>query len=176
MADKILILTLSKSGFTKRYAEMISKEVECTLADFKDATPEMMSSYDTVVFGSRAHAGIFQGYKKAKAMFEKSTAKKFIVFSTGAGPNSGEKTITEFWKNNLSADDLEKIPHFYMQSGLCYDKLPFGDKAMLKVAGFAIKRKKNKTEDEKAFEKAISGSYDISSKEYAMPLIEFLKK
>jgi len=52
----------------------------------------------------------------------------------------------------------------------------FGDKAMMKVASIMIGRKKKKTEDEKAFEKAISGSYDISSKEYAVPLIDLLRK
>lgn len=176
MADKILILTISKTGFTKRYAEMIAEEVECTLADFKGATPEMMSSYDTVIFGSRAHAGMFEGYKKAKTMFDQCTAENFIVFATGACPNDGEKIISEFWMNNLGADGLEKIPHFYMQSGLCYEKMPFGDKLMMKAASVMIKRKKNKTEEEKAFEKAIAGSYDISSKEYAMPLIEFLRQ
>lgn len=176
MADNILILVNSKTGFTKRYAEMIAEEVTCTLDDFKNATPEMMSSFDTVIFGSRAHAGMFEGYKKAKAMFDKSTAKNFIVFATGACPNAGEKIISEFWQNNLGADELDKIPHFYMQSGLCYEKMSFGDKAMMKVATVMIKKKKNKTEEEKAFETAIAGSYDISSKEYALPLIEFLKK
>lgn len=176
MNNKILITTLSKTGFTRKYAEMIAEEIPCTLADFQKTTPETMSSYDTVVFGSRAHAGMFLGYQKAKTMFEKSTAKNFIVFSTGASPNGAAITIAQFWENNLGADDLKKIPHFYMQSGLCYEKMGFGDKAMMKVASIMIGRKKKKTEDEKAFEKAISGSYDISSKEYAVPLIDLLRK
>lgn len=38
-----------------------------------------------------------------------------------------------------------------------------------------MKRKKNKNEDEKNISQAISHSYDISSKEYIMPLISLLR-
>ena len=38
-----------------------------------------------------------------------------------------------------------------------------------------LKRKKEKSDEEKMMEKMIAGSYDISSKEYAGPLISFLK-
>ena len=35
MNNKILITTLSKTGFTRKYAEMIAEEIPCTLADFQ---------------------------------------------------------------------------------------------------------------------------------------------
>lgn len=174
MAKKILVIYKSKTGFTKRYAEMIAEEVTCTLMDYKDASVKSISDYDIIVFGSRAHAGMIDGYKKAKELFQKSGAGNFVVFVTGASPNAAEDVIDQFWKNNLTLDELEKIPHFYMQSGLSYERMTFSDKAMMKVASVMIKNKKNKDANDIAFEKAISSSYDISSKEYVKPLVSFL--
>lgn len=173
--NRIIVIYKSSTGFTKKYAEMIAEEIECTLADYKTITAEILSEYDTVVFGSRAYAGMIDGYKKAKELFQKSKTHKFILFVTGATPNAAEDIITEFWKQNLTADELSEIPHFYMQSGLCYEKMSFGDKLMMKAASLIIKNKKDKNSYDKEFEQAITSSYDISSKTYIEPLVSFLK-
>lgn len=175
MENKIIIIYKSSTGFTKKYAEMIAGEIECTLADFKIVTAEMLSGYNTVVFGSRAHAGMIDGFKKATDLFCKSQADKFILFVTGATPNDSAEIIEEFWKQNLSREQLSEIPHFYMQSGLCYEKMSFFDKLMMKAATVMIKKKKDKSPSDKAFEQAIASSYDISSKAYIEPLVSFLK-
>lgn len=174
--NKIIVIYKSSTGFTKKYAEMIAEEVECTLADYKTISAKTLSEYDTVVFGSRAHAGMIDGYKKVKEMFQKSKARKFVLFVTGATPNAAEDVIAEFWKQNLTADELSDIPHFYMQSGLCYEKMSFGDKLMMKAAAVMMKNKKNKSSADEEFERAIATSYDISSKAYIEPLVSFLKK
>lgn len=80
---KILVTYKSKTGFTKIYAEMIAKEVNCDLIDFKEITVEKMSNYDVVVFGGGLYAGMVNGLKKAKELLGKSSAKKFVVFATG---------------------------------------------------------------------------------------------
>ena len=115
---KILVTYKSKTEFTKRYAEMIAKEVDGEILDFKDVTAAKMSEYDVVVYGGGLYAGMINGYKKAKEMFEKSSSKKFVLFATGGTPNEATKEIDEVWKNNLSAEELESIPHFYMQGGI----------------------------------------------------------
>lgn len=173
--NKIIIIYKSSTGFTKKYAEMIAEEIECDLADYKSATAKMLSQYDTVVFGSRAHAGMIDGYKQVKELLQNSATDRFILFVTGAAPNSETDIITKFWEQNLTADELTKIPHFWMQSGLCYEKMSFSDKLMMKVFSFMLKHKKEKEPYEKNFEQAISSSYDISSKAYAEPLISFLR-
>lgn len=174
--NKIIVVYKSSTGFTKKYAEMIAEEINCTLADYKTVNVKMLSEYNTVVFGSRAHAGLIDGYKKAKELFQKSEANKFVLFVTGATPNTAEDVIEEFWKQNLTADELSEIPHFYMQSGLCYEKMSFWDKLMMKAAALIIKNKKDKDSNDKAFEQAITNSYDISSKTYIEPLVSFLKE
>ncbi len=41
-----------------------------------------------------------------------------VVFATGATPLAAEDTVNTIWKANISKEELMKIPHFYMQSGL----------------------------------------------------------
>lgn len=144
--------------------------------EYRKATAELMSEYDTVVFGSRAYAGRIDGYQKAKEMFQKSGAGQLVVFVTGATPNTEEQVIKDFWKQNLTDDELQKIPHFYMQSGLCYEKMSFADKLMMKGLRAMLKKKKDKSQEEQMMERMIAGSYDISSEEYVRPLISYLKR
>lgn len=176
MNKNILTVYKSATGFTRKYAEIIGEALPCTVMDYRSVTAQTLSEYDTVVFGSRAHAGMFDGYKKMREMFQKSGAKHLVLFMTGAAPNTAEETIAELWKQNLSAEELSQIPHFYMQAGLCYERMPFSDRMMMKVAAVMIKKKKNKSDSDRAFEEAISGSYDISDKKYAEPLISFLRE
>lgn len=171
MNKNILTVYKSTTGFTRKYAEIIGEALSCTVMDYRSVTAETLSEYDTVVFGSRAHAGMFDGYKKMRGMFRESGAKHLVLFMTGATPNTAEEIVAELWKQNLSADELAQIPHFYMQAGLCRERLPFVDKMMLKAAAVMLKKKKDKGDEEKAFEKAISESYDISDRKYAEPLI-----
>ena len=82
--------------------------------------------------------------------------------------------IGEMWKNNLSEEDMKKIPHYYLESGICYEKMNFADKMMMKAFRHMMKKKNDKTEYEEALAKAIEQSYDNSSPENARPLIEKL--
>lgn len=171
---KILVIYKSKTEFTKRYAEIIAKEVDGYLLDFKEVTVEKMSEFDVVVYGGGLYAGMVNGLKKAKEMFEKSSAQKIVVFATGGTPNKVTEKIDEVWKNNLSAEELESIPHFYMQSGICYEKMSFPDRTLMKMMSNFLSKKQKKDSSEEGFEQAIKYSYDISSKKYAEALINYL--
>lgn len=176
MSKSILILYKSKTGFTKKYADMIAEETGGTAMDFKEGTPELLSSFDRVLLGSRMHAGQIDGLPKVRRLFLKSSVRLSALFVTGAMPITERKTIEEMWKNNLNREELSFLPHFYLQSGLCYEKMNFTDKAMMKVFSFMLKRKNNKTPDEIGFAEAIAHSYDISSREYLGPLLKHLSE
>jgi len=171
MENKAVVIYRSRTGFTKRYAEMIASETGCALEDFQKASAEKISQYQTVIFGSRLHAGQIDGWKKAKAMIQKSGIKRVILFAVGGMPDSAEEVIAEMWKNNLSAEEMEQIPHFYLPGGLCYEKMGILDKTMMKAAAVVMGRRS----DDEVFRKMISQSYDISSREYITPLVGLLK-
>ncbi len=171
---KILVIYKSKTEFTKRYAEIIAKEVEAELLDFKFVTAEKMSEFDIVVYGGGLYAGMINGFKKAKEMFVRSSAKKMVVFATGATPNEVNEKIDEVWKINLTEEEMASIPHFYMQSGLCYEKMSFPDKTLMKLMANMLSKKQDKDSVEAGQEQAIKSSYNISDKKYAQPVIEYL--
>ena len=174
MNNQAIVLYNSHTGFTRRYAELIAQELDCPACALKDA-PSDLSQYGAVVFGSRLHAGIFDGWKKAKKLLAKRGAKKLVVFATGAMPNEAEEQIQKVWEQNLTPEELKTIPHFYLQAGLCREKLGFGDRAMLKVAAWAMGRKKAKTAEDEAFVNAISSSYDILDPKYIRPVVDCLR-
>lgn len=176
MKDNIMIIYKSSTGFTKKYARLIAQKTGGRLVDYKEATPELMSGCDVIIFGSRAHAGRIDGYKKIRDMFRKSTAQRFLLFVTGAMPATAKDTINEFWTQNLTGKELEDIPHFYMPGGLCYERMSLTDRLMMKTMAKMLKKKKDKTPQELEMERAISSSYDISDKAYAEPLIDFLNE
>lgn len=175
MEKKILLIYKSVTGFTKKYAEMIAAETGCALAELKSVNAGILSGYDTIVFGGRLFAGAIDGLKEARKLFAQSSAHEFIVFATGATPNIAEEIISETWKKNLSADELAHIPHFYMQAGLCYEKMPFIERMMMRMVGAMIRKKKNKTASEQGFEQAIAASFDQSAPEFIRPLVEYLQ-
>lgn len=175
MSEKILVIYKSVTGFTRKYAEWIAQETDATLMDIKKVSPKIISDFDTVVFGGRMHAGTVDGLKTAKQLISESHVARFLIFATGAMPNEAESTIEEMWHNNLTSAELSEFPHFYMQAGLCYEKMPFLDRMMMKAFRSMMKKKKAKTETDRQMAQAIAGSYDISSKEYIAPLIAALK-
>lgn len=179
--SKTAIIFNSKTGFTQKYALWIAEETKAAPIDFKECTKkrvkEILSEYDTVIFGSRLHAGIIEGLSKAKRLF--GTGKnRFIVFATGAAPADAPETediLKKIWEQNLTAEERDRIPHFYMQAGLCYEKMPFIDRIMMKGLASMLKKKKDKDENDAAMAKAIESSFDISDRKYITPLVDYLK-
>ena len=95
MEDKIIVVYKSSTGFTKKYAEWIAEEVKGTLADHRTVTAQMLSEYEVVVFGSRAHAGMIDGYKKARELFQKSAAGSQVQVTAAASQSIAEVITKE---------------------------------------------------------------------------------
>ena len=170
---KILVTYLSKTEFTQRYAEIIAKRLNADLADLRLVYADWMSEYDVIVYGGGLYAGMINGYKKAKEMFSESTAKKFVLFATGGTPNNDTAKIDEVWKMNLG-DEQQSIPHFYMQAGLCYEKMSFFNRLIMKMMSGILSKNQNTDAPAGEVANTLKHSYDISSPEYAQPLVQYL--
>lgn len=174
MNADILIVYRSKTGFTQRYAELAARELNCAACPLADA-PSGLSQYRAVAFGSRLHAGTVDGWKKAKKLLEARGAKRLVLFATGAMPCEALAQIQKVWEQNLTPEERNRIPHFYLQGGLSYEKMGGLDRAMMKFAAWAMTRKKAKTPEDEAFQSAITRSYDIFDPECAQPLLDCLR-
>ena len=175
MGSNVILLYNSKTGFTRRYAELIGKELDCPACPWSDA-PADLSRYSAVVFGSRLHAGSFDGWKKARKLLARRGAKKLVVFATGAMPNEAEEQIKAVWEKNLTREERGSIPHLYLQAGMCLEKLGRVDRAILSVAARFMGRKKDKSPEAAAFVDAIGRSYDISDAKYIQPVVVCLRE
>ncbi|MGL5351808.1 MAG: hypothetical protein ACRDA5_00635, partial [Clostridium sp.] len=67
------------------------------------------------------------------------------------------------------------IPHFYMQSGLNYEKMGIVDRLIMKSLAKMLSSKNDKSKENYGCQQAIINSHDISSKEYIEPLVRFIK-
>ena len=174
MNKQIVVIYESTTGFTKQYANWIAEELECAVLELRGISAKKLSEYETVIFGGWFHAGSVKGLKKIKELLRESTVKQLIVFATGAIPKEAAELIENAWKNNFTLEEMRQIPHFYMQGGLRYEKMTFGDKLMMKMFAAMMKNKKDKTESEKVMEQALGSSYDNSSRAYIEPLVSYV--
>lgn len=172
----MIIIYKSKTGFTKKYAEIIAAKLNCDAINIKDISKIDINKQDIVIYGSRVHAGIIDGLNKMKKLFAGGSIKKLVVFATGATPKEAQDLIEKLWINNFSTEEAKNIPHFYLQSGLCYEKMGFVAHFIMKMVAKMMEKKKDKDSNEKGFSQAITNSYDISSDKYVEPLVNFLKK
>lgn len=175
MAGRTLILYRSKTGFTKKYAQIIAERVNGTLMNFEMATPKLLSSFETIAFGSRMHAGHIDSLENFRKMFQESGASRLILFVTGAMPDTDRQALDEMWRQNLTQEEYNSVPHFYLPGGLCYEKMNFADRLMMRMFVFMLKWKKGKTSEEIRMAEMIGKSYDISSEEYADEIAACLK-
>lgn len=157
-----IVIYKSKTGFTRQYAGMIAQATGAQLMPLKDVSQIIMDRYDTVIFGGGLYASSINGLNKLKKMYVQSKAIRLIVFACGATPNLASDAVEAVWTKNFTPVELSAIPHFYMQGGLAYEKLSPADTLVMKMVA---KLKGNK---------ALNSSHDISSEEYARPLIEFV--
>ena len=176
MKQSIIVLYRSKTGFTKWYAEQIAAELDCAAVALSAVRREQLSACDTLIFGGRAHAGRLSGLSRARKLAERSGIKRLVIFATGATPNRAEDTVSAFWRNNLSAQELERIPHFYMQSGLRYEAMGPVDKLMMKGLSSMLRKKKDPSPEDLEMARMIETSSDYSSPECIVPLVNMLKE
>lgn len=175
MDKQILVTYKSVTGYTEQYAKWIAEALGCPAAKRKDVTAKTMSAYRTVIFGGRLHAGSVDGLKKVKKAFAESGAAELILFAVGAAPQNASQIIEDTWKNNLTADEAERYPHFYMQGGLRYDKMPLGDKLMIKIFTAMLRGKgKEKSEYEAAMLQTLEKPCDGPEKENILPLLSYV--
>ncbi len=176
MEKKIVLIYKSVTGYTKTYAEAIGRELGCPLIKLEDVQEKDVQGADILIFGSRVHGGKVDGLKRAKRIFAHSGAKTLVLYATGAMPREAEKSIEEMWRTNLPTDGDMGVAHFYFPGGLCYEKMPWADRMMMKAFLAMLKGKKEKSESDKMIASHIASSYDISSMRYIEPLLETVRR
>jgi len=171
----ILLVYKTTTGFTKKYADWISKTIDCQTVPFDQVNNVDINNYDIIIYGAGMHAGRIQGLKDFKKKVGNLVSKKIVVFATGGAPYS-EEIISKIKTDNFLANELNTINFFYFQSGVNYENMGLIDKTIMKTYNKVLEFKNNKSDIEDGTSKAISKSYDHSSSEYIKPMIDYLNQ
>jgi menaquinone-dependent protoporphyrinogen IX oxidase len=175
---KVIIICNSKTGFTRQYSDWIAEDVEGAMIPYKEffGKPDRIKNIeadDIVLFGSRLHAGRIEYLDKVKTHFARHP--HFIVFAVGATPVKSPEAIEKLWADNLTEDEKNRIPHFYMQGGLNYEKMSIIDRTLMKTVAKIMAKKANQPEEGTDVADNIAESFDASSREYIKPLTDFIR-
>lgn len=171
---KTIVIYQSKTGFTEKYAKWIGQEQDCEVISLKEMKPDRCEGYDRVIYGGGIMAGQVSGWSKIKKMPD-IQEKKLVVFGVGATAKEAKKVIEKMRCDNLTAEEQKRIPFFYLEGGINYEKMGFLPKAMLKMMHKSLKKKTDRTPEEEGMMNALAASNDRSSREYIIPLIDAVR-
>ena len=175
MGKEIVVIYNSQTGFTKKYAQWLSDELECECVEFAAVGKLDFEQYGTIIFGGWACAGSVSKLKWFKNNMKKWDGKRLAVYCVGGSPIENPE-IEVAMKSWFSEEEYQKVKTFYCPGGFDYEKMPTASKVMMKMFLSALKAKKDKTEEDKMQIEMISKSYDISDRKYIGPIVEWVRE
>jgi len=152
---KTVVIYKSKTGFAKQYAQWISEELSADIFDVSEINANMLTAYDTVIFGGGLYAVGINGVAYITQNLDKLKDKKVVVFATGATPFR-EEVINEVRDKNFTPEQQKYIKFFYLRGGFNYSKLKPFDKVLMTLLKWKLKKKKELTPDDRG----MLASYD----------------
>lgn len=159
----MIIVYKSKTGFTKRYADMLAAKTN--LSVFRAKEISKVSQDEEIIFFGWMKVGKIQGLNRLK----KHNA--IAVCGSGTAQNAEPDTETVIARNKI-----ENIPFFYLRGG-CFplSELKGIDKIMLSMFVKILKRRKDKDEKtEEAISNIVNG-FDGVKEENLEPLLNWIK-
>ncbi|MDO4548602.1 MAG: flavodoxin domain-containing protein [Clostridia bacterium] len=162
---KDIVVYESATGFTERYAKWIAEALDCEAKPLKHTSGEEISGFERVVFGGWIMGNGIVGLDKLKGM-----ASPVAVFAVGSTPAFDEVISSVKVQNKL--DDT---PMFYMVGGFRFEKLGFAKRMILKALKKSVAKKKAPNRQEAFMAEALTTSFDNSSREQIIPLVQFVK-
>jgi menaquinone-dependent protoporphyrinogen IX oxidase len=171
---KAVVVYTSKSGFVKRYAEMIGRALSADVLEASGVTADTLAKYDTVIYGGGLYVGGINGLKLITGNMEKLSGKKLIVFASGATPVR-EETIEELRDRNFTKEQQQAIRFFYLRGGFDYAKLKPVDKILMTLMKWKIRSRKDKSADERGMLAAYSQPADFVKEKNMEALVAYAK-
>lgn len=159
----MVIVYESKTGFTKRYADMLASKTRLKVFPVKELTK--VSKDEEIIFLGWMKAGKIQGLDKLRNYNVKA------VCGSGTG-RTAEPSVEAV----VSRNKVEGLPFFYLRGG-CYPikELKGMDRILLSMFLKMLKNRKDKDENIEEAIKHIEGGFDGVKEENLLPVLEWLK-
>jgi menaquinone-dependent protoporphyrinogen IX oxidase len=172
--SKIVVVYCSKSGFTKKYAELLSQELQCDLREGKAAKVADLSNYDTIIYGGGMYAVGINGIKLITKNYEKLKDKKLIIFAVGASPV--REDTTELVRDaNIPAVMIDGIRFFYLRGGFDYNRLSPFYKFLMTLKRLQLKGVKKPDADTKGMLASYDHPLDFTNVKNIKPLLDCVR-
>jgi menaquinone-dependent protoporphyrinogen IX oxidase len=170
---KTVVIYKSKTGFVKKYAQWIAAELSCDIFDATKVNINMLTVYDTVIYGGSLHAVGINGVKFITQNMDKLRDKMIVIFAIGASP-SKEAVIKEVKNKNFTIEQQNSIMFFYLRGGFDYSKLNPFDKFLMTLLKWKLKMKKELTPDEKGMLSIYDKPTDFTRKKNIEEIITYV--
>ena len=172
---KTIVIYNSQTGFTKQYAQWISKKTGAECVALNKAKKMDLSGFDTIAFGSWMMAESVNKFKWFKKNVSKWQGKKLLVFCVGASP-AENPDLDKMLSKYTDDEALRGVEFFYCPGGLRYEKMPSVHRVMMRMFLKMLGSKKDKTPEDVAQIEMISNSFDGSDIKYAEPVAEYINR
>ncbi|MEG0314694.1 MAG: flavodoxin domain-containing protein [Erysipelotrichaceae bacterium] len=163
---KTIIIYKTKTGFTKKYADMIAKELECKAIPASCLTALDLNNYDSVIFGEAVYAGHVEGLKPYKEDLRRFKGK-IAIYLVGINANNElevNKTIEAMDAPNINKTNSV----FYLPGGIDYTQLGFKEKLIMKVISKQLNKKDDGLID-------YSKNFDCTDIKYIKEIVDYIK-
>jgi len=168
--SRVIVVYRSKSGYTKRYADMIAQAVGADIADGRRVRIEALKQYDTVVFGGGLYAVGINGAAFIKRCMRELKDQRIIVYALGASPPRQE-IVDEVRNNNFDAEQQTRMQFFLLRGGFDYDKLTPVGKLLMRLMKARLKRRDDPTADERGMLAAYDTPVDFVKEKHIAPVV-----
>lgn len=160
----MVIVYESKTGFTKRYADMLASKTKLKVFSVNEFLKT--NQREDIIFLGWMKAGKIQGLNKVRKYAIK------VVCGSGTGPTA-EPTTEEV----IARNKIEGIPFFYLRGG-CFPlkELKGMDKIMLSVFLKMLKKRKEKEESVEEAISHIENGFDGVKEENLRPVLEWFNE
>ncbi len=158
----MVIVYESKTGFTKRYADMLATEMRLQVYKVKEISK--VPQTEEIIFLGWLKAGKIQGFEKLR----KYNVKAVCASGTGRTAELNIDTV-------IARNKMKEIPFFYLRGGcLPLQELKGMDKIMMSMFLKMLKSRKDKEESIIEAISHIENGYDGVQKGNLDPVIQWL--
>lgn len=161
------IVYKSKTGFTKQYAEMLSKNTSVKAYSLDEAK-KSLSRQDSVIFMGWLFASKIAGLSKASKLFD-------VKAVCGVGLSPAGEVVDEQMKKANPEIGSANIPLFYLKGGYEPKKIGFIQNKMVGMIAKSLESKADKTEDDKIMIDMIRNGGSLVSEASLKPLSDYIK-
>ena len=170
LSIETIVIYKSKTGFTKRYAEFITEDLDAEIYELHEIKIEDIDKYDTIIYGGGLYAGGINGIDFINKNIDILKKHKVIVFATGLCSGSDDE-INNMKNSNFNQEQIKYIDFFYLRGGFNFNNLSIVDKILMTLMKLKLKFKKNLSNDEKGLLNAYEHPIDFVDRKNISKLI-----